>query len=87
VSTIDFDTTGTTAPPLPKVEHLYTIEDVAEAIGRSTKWVNLQIKERGVEHTLFGVSKRFTRKQFDALVDSYVVVANPPAITTGRKKS
>ena len=78
---------STTAPQLPRVEHLYTVEEVAKAIGRSERWVKNQLKERGFEHTMFGVSKRFTLKQFEAFRDSYIVTIEPVSITTGTAKS
>jgi hypothetical protein len=80
--------TSDTRPPLPAgTEHLYTVPEVAKKLGRSPKWVMLQIKEHGTEHTKVGVSTRFTLRQYEAFRDSYVVVANPRSITTGTSKS
>lgn len=79
--------TADSLPPLPKLEPMYTVEDVALALSRSERWVTEKMKELNPEHYRVGNSPRFTVKQYEAFRDEYIVLANPKPITTGRKKS
>lgn len=44
----------------------YSVDDVAHALGMSTRWVRRQIAE-GAEHQRYGHKIRFTSAQVDAL--------------------
>lgn len=77
----------TELPSLPELEPLFPVAVVAKNLSRSVRWVKDQVKARGLECTLIGNRIHFTREQYDALVDSYIVVATPPPVTTGRKRS
>lgn len=69
---------------LPKT---YTLEEVADALGMSTRWVRGKLAE--VEHMRAGHKIRFTQAQYEAFRDSLATkaaVAVPQSITTGRKK-
>lgn len=77
----------TELPTLPELEPLFSVADVAKNLSRSQRWVKDQVKARGLECTYLGNRMHFTLKQYDALVGSYIVVANPPPVTTGRKRS
>ena len=77
----------TELPPLPDMEPMYTVEDVAAKLKRSKRWVTGKMKEINPEHYRVGNSPRFTLAQFEAFRANFVVIANPQPITTGRKKA
>lgn len=65
----------------------YTLEEVADAIGMSTRWIRDRIAKDGAEHIRYGHKIRFTSEQVDKLRASHVKAPLPTAsITTGRKK-
>ena len=77
--------------PLPKDR---TLEEVAEALGMSTRWIRDRIREGkegkgpAVEHIRYGHKIRFTAEQVEKLRASHVEqapIAEQP-VTTGRKK-
>lgn len=70
--------------PLPKD---YSLEEVAEALGMSTRWVRNKIS-KGAVHQRYGHKIRFTAEQVEQLRVSHVEkkVQVDQSITTGRKK-
>lgn len=65
----------------------YSLEEVAKALGMSTRWVRERIKHDGAEHQRYGHKIAFTADQVDKLRASKRQVAPAPqSITTGRKK-
>lgn len=73
----------TTTQALPKD---YTYEEVADALGMSSRWVRLKVKE-GAEHQKYGHKVRFTADQVEKLRASCTQAPTPQSITTGRKRS
>lgn len=71
----------------------YTLEEVARALGMSTRWVRDRIKagERGdqsyVEHIRRGHKIRFTADQVEKLRTADTKAAPVQSITTGTKKA
>jgi predicted DNA-binding protein YlxM (UPF0122 family) len=65
----------------------YSIDEVAEAIGMSKRWIYAQIKE-GAEHQFYGNTVRFTAAQVDLLREQHTraKVQVPASITTGHKR-
>lgn len=64
----------------------YTLDEVAEALGMSTRWIRDRIRLDGVEHMRFGRTIRFTAEQVDKLRAAHVRQPQPESITTGHKK-
>lgn len=66
----------------------YSLEEVAEAIGMSTRWIRDRCNLDGAEHIRYGHKIRFTEAQVEKLRATHtkvpVVVSQP--VTTGRKK-
>lgn len=76
--------------PLPRD---YTLEEVADAIGMSTRWVRDRIKDGetgkgpAVEHVRRGHKIKFTREQVEKLRTAHTVAPAPTeSITTGPKR-
>lgn len=69
--------------PLPRD---YSLEEVAQALGMSTRWVRERIKD-GAAHQRYGHKIAFTAEQVEALREAHTKapLANAP-VTTGRKK-
>lgn len=63
----------------------YTLDEVASALGMSTRWVRQRIRE-GAEHQRYGHKIRFTPEQVDRLKSQFTANQTPQSITTGRKK-
>jgi hypothetical protein len=63
----------------------YDIEQVAAALGMSTRWVRARIKE-GAEHQRYGHKIRFTPEQVDKLRAQFTKAPVTESITTGRKR-
>lgn len=65
----------------------YTLAEVADALGMSTRWLRDKIKKDKLEHQKYGHKIAFTADQVEAARDRY---RNAPAaaevVTTGRKK-
>lgn len=75
---------STTSPPsLPSD---YTLEEVAEALGMSTRWVRDRIRLDGAAHQRYGHKIRFTPKQVEALRARHTTTPVEQSVTTGRKK-
>lgn len=65
----------------------YTLDEVAQALGMSTRWVRDRINLDDAEHIRYGHKIRFTSEQVDKLRASHTKVPAPlESITTGRKK-
>jgi hypothetical protein len=69
------------------LERDYTLDEVAEALGMSTRWVRQRI-QAGAEHQRYGRKIRFTRKQFEDLRSAHTRAEPqvPLSITTGKKR-
>lgn len=63
----------------------YTLDEVAEALGMSTRWVRERIKE-GAEHIRYGHKIRFTAEQVEKLRAAHIKAPAAESITTGRKR-
>jgi hypothetical protein len=64
----------------------YSLEEVAEALGMSTRWVRDRIKEHGLHHIRRGRQIFFTADQADVLRTLHVVAPVPQSVTTGKKR-
>jgi predicted DNA-binding protein YlxM (UPF0122 family) len=71
----------------------YSLDEVAAALGMSTRWVRDRIKqgERGeksfVEHTRRGHKIRFTAEQVEKLRMADAQAAPIQSVTTGKKRT
>lgn len=68
------------------IEPDYTMEDVAEALRMSPRWVRARVAE-GAEHQRYGHKIRFTDAQVEKLRASMTKQPTPKSVTTGRKRS
>jgi predicted DNA-binding protein YlxM (UPF0122 family) len=64
----------------------YTLEEVAEALGMSSRWVRDRIRLDGAVHQRYGHKIRFTPAQVDALRAAHAQAPVEQSVTTGRKK-
>lgn len=64
----------------------YTLSEVADALGMSTRWVRDRIRE-GAEHQRYGHVIKFTSDQVDKLRASHTKAPASQPITSGRRKS
>jgi hypothetical protein len=77
----------------PELDRDYNLDEVAAALGMSTRWVRDRIKqgERGeksfVEYTRRGHKIRFTAEQVEKLRVADAKAAPVQSITTGRKRA
>ncbi|HKY57633.1 MAG TPA: hypothetical protein VJL80_06315 [Aeromicrobium sp.] len=77
-----------TEAPQSDLPKTYNLDEVADALGMSERWVRSKLK--GVEHIRAGHKIRFTEEQYQAFRKSLAVnteQANVTSITTGKKKS
>lgn len=63
----------------------YSLEEVAEALGMSPKWVRRQV-QGGAEHQRYGHKIRFTEAQVDRLRATHTKQPVAQGVTTGRKR-
>lgn len=63
----------------------YSLEEVAEAVGMSTRWVRDRCKD-GAPHSRMGHKLKFTEEQVAELIAAYAVTPSSQSITTGRKR-
>lgn len=63
----------------------YSLNEVAEALGMSPRWVRARIKE-GAEHQRYGHKIRFTDAQVEALRAQHASAPVVQSVTTGRKR-
>ena len=64
----------------------YTLLEVAEAIGMSTRYVRDRLRLDGFAHQRYGKHIRFTRDQFLAFQRAHTTVAVAEPVTTGPAK-
>lgn len=66
----------------------YSLDEVAKALGMSTRWVRDRCNLDGAEHQRYGHKIRFTPEQVEKLRVAHVKkpVNVDESITTGRKK-
>jgi predicted DNA-binding protein YlxM (UPF0122 family) len=66
----------------------YSLEEVANALGMSTRWVRERIKD-GAAHQKYGHKIKFSAEQVEQLRASHTAKPAPveESITTGRKKT
>lgn len=64
----------------------YTMEEVAQALGMSPRWVRQKVKD-GAEHQRYGHKIKFTEAQVEKLRASHTKVPVVESITTGKKKA
>lgn len=64
----------------------YTLEEVALAIGMSTRWIRDRCKD-GAEHIRYGHKIKFTEAQVEKLRADHTKQPTTESITTGKKKS
>jgi len=64
----------------------YTLEEVAQALGMSTRWVRDRIRLDGVEHVRYGKYIRFTAAQVARLRAEHVTAGVVEPVTTGPEK-
>lgn len=64
----------------------YTVEEVAQALQMSERWVRRAIAE-GAAHRRYGHKIRFSPEQVEALRASFDHVVPTPGITTGRRRT
>lgn len=64
----------------------YTLTEVAQALGMSTRWVRDRCNLDGAEHLRFGHKIRFSAEQVDKLRAAHVKVPASESVTTGRRK-
>lgn len=72
-----------TRPPL---EPDYSLEEVADALGMSTRWVRDRIRLDNAEHTRYGHRIRFTAEQVAKLRAAHVRNLVPDPVTSGPKR-
>lgn len=71
----------------PSLEPDYTLEEVAEAMKMSTRWVRDRVNLDGADHRRYGHKIRFSEAQFEALKKMHDVERAEESITTGKKRS
>lgn len=76
----------TTVSGVGPLAHDYTLEQVAEALGMSTRWLRDRIKNDKLEHQKYGHKIKFTAEQVEAIRARYAAQPVEEPITTGRKK-
>lgn len=69
-----------------QLEPDFTIEEVAHALGMSTRWVRDRCNIDGAEHNRYGHKIRFTRDQVAKLRATHVRNLVPDPVTTGPTK-
>lgn len=65
----------------------FSLQEVAAALGMSTRWVRDRCNLDGASHQRYGHKIRFTAKQVQELRDVHARVAVEESITTGKKKT
>lgn len=64
----------------------FTLDEVAEALGMSERWVRDRIKKDGAEHIRYGHKIRFTAAQVEKLRATHTKKPVKGSVTTGKKK-
>lgn len=74
----------------PALEPDYSLQEVAKAIGMSTRWIRDRVndKDEPAEHLRYGHKIRFTAAQVEKLRAAHVKAPAPviESITTGKKR-
>lgn len=65
----------------------FTLDEVAQALGMSTRWVRDRIRLDGASHQRYGRHIRFTPEQVAELRAAHVRTLVQEPVTTGPKKS
>lgn len=66
----------------------FTLDEVANALGMSTRWLRGRIKADKLTHQKYGHKIKFTTEQVEAIRSRYTAaVPVEESITTGRKKA
>jgi hypothetical protein len=69
-----------------ELEKDFTLQEVADALGMSERWLRQQVKA-GAVHNRYGHKIRFTTDQVEKLRGRYVQApAVEESVTTGRKR-
>lgn len=71
----------------PALDVDYTLLEVADALGMSTRWLRGKIKADKLEHQGYGHKIKFTAGQVDAIRARYKKQPIEQSITTGKKRS
>lgn len=66
-----------------QLEKDFDLNEVADALGMSPRWVRDRCKE-GAEHNRYGQKIRFTAAQVQSLREAHKKNPTPVSITTGR---
>lgn len=69
-----------------ELEPDFTVEQVAKALGMSTRWVRDRVRLDGVEHQKYGSKTRFTADQVAALRAFHARSLSVAPVTTGPDK-
>lgn len=64
----------------------FSLEEVATAIGMSTRWIRDRVKHDGAEHIRYGHKIRFTAAMVDKLRAAHTVAHPVAPVTTGPAK-
>lgn len=64
----------------------YTLTEVADALGMSTRWLRGRIKDDRLAHLRYGHTIKFTAEQVDAIRNRYTAEPVEQSVTTGRKR-
>lgn len=64
----------------------YTLDEVADALGMSTRWVRDRIRLDGAAHMRYGHVIRFTEEQVAELRAAHVRTVVKEPVTTGPRK-
>lgn len=72
---------------MTEAEKDLNLEQIAEAMGMSTRWVRDQLRDgSGIEHRRPGGRIRMSAEQLEKFKATYDVNAIPQSITTGRRR-
>lgn len=69
------------------LERDYSLQEVATALGMSTRWVRDRCNLDNAEHLRYGHKIRFTADQVEKLRASYTKTPVEASITTGPKRA
>lgn len=64
----------------------HTLDEVAAALGMSTRWVRDRVNLDGAEHLRYGHKIRFTTEQVEKLRAAHTKAPSGTGLTTGRKR-
>lgn len=64
----------------------FSLEEVADALGMSPRWIRDRIRLDGIEHLRYGHVIKFTAEQVELLRAAHVTKKVAEPVTTGTKK-